>query len=110
MAMNENNNKRQYTQYKRHVNDSGERVNAQTVNALQEDLNVTQQETNDVKDKAFEERVYTILENNLYCNACSIDYFQDGKKINVTDSNNICILDKTSQMSLQDKTQPGEFK
>lgn len=110
MAMNENINKRQYTQYKRHVNESGERVNAETVNSLQKDVNITQKETNDVKDKAFEERVYTILENNLYCNSCSIDYFQDGKKINLTDSNNIYIIPQTSQVSLKDKTKSGEFK
>lgn len=110
MAMVENNNKRQYTQYKRHVNESGERVNAQTVNSLQKDVNVTQKETNDVKDKAFEERVYTILENNLYCNSCSIDYFQDGEKINLNESDNICILPNTSQVSVQDQTKPGEFK
>ena len=56
MALNEHDNTRQYTKYKRHVNESNERVDASTVNALQEDLNIQQKETNEVKDKAFEER------------------------------------------------------
>jgi hypothetical protein len=110
MAMNEVNNKRQYTQYKRHVNESSERVNAQTVNKLQNDINVTQLDNTDIKDKAFEERVYTILENNLYCNSCSIDYFKTGEKINLADSSNICILPNTSQVSLKDNTESGEFR
>jgi len=110
MALNEHNNKRQYTQYKRHVNESGERVNAQTVNSLQKDVNKTQQESNEIKNKAFEERVYTILENNLYCNSCVIDYFEDGQKINDTESNNICILKNTNQLSLKDPKKSGEFK
>ena len=110
MALNENNNKRQYTQYKRHVNESSERVNAQTVNSLQSDINATQIETNDVKDKAFEERVYTILENNLYCNSCSIDYFKDGKKVDDDSSTNIMLDNKTSQITLKKINEPGEFK
>ena len=110
MALTENNNKRQYTQYKRHINESGERVDARTVNSLQQDVNATQVESNAIKDKAFEERVYTILENNLYCNACSIDYFQDGRKINEAESNNIQMLTKTSQVTLKDNTTSGEFK
>lgn len=110
MALNENNNKRQYTQYKRHVNESGERINAQTVNKIQEDINVSQKDSTDIKDKAFEERVYTILENNLYCNSCSIDYFKTGEKINLNESENICVLENTSQLSVEDTTQPGLFK
>jgi hypothetical protein len=110
MALYENNNKRQYTQYKRHVNDSSEKVDAKTINSLQKDINVIQKEDADIKDKAFEERVYTILENNLYCNSCSIDYFQNAEKINQADSENICILDNTSQLSLKNIYKPGEFK
>ena len=110
MALYENNNKRQYTQYKRHVNDSSEKVDAKTVNALQKDINVIQKEDADIKDKAFEERVYTILENNLYCNSCSIDYFQNAEKINQAESDNICILDNTSQLSLKNIYHSGEFK
>jgi hypothetical protein len=110
MAINEYNNKRQYTQYKRHVDDSGERINAKTINSIQQDINESQKDARDIKDKAFEERVYTILENNLYCNSCSIDYFEDGKKINDSESNNIRIIANTSQLSLVDTTTNGEFK
>ena len=61
---------RQYTKYKRHVNESHERVNAKTINTIQKDINTQQQETNAIKDTAFEERVYTIFNNNHYgfCN------------------------------------------
>ena len=110
MAFNENNNKRQYTQYKRHVNDSSEKINAQTINKIQSDVNEIQRQDTDIKDKAFEERVYTILDNNLYCNSCSIDYFKNAEKINLNESDNICILDNTSQLSLKDNTVPGTFK
>ena len=61
MAFQDYDKNRQYTKYKRHVNESHERVNADTVNTLQTDLNNQQQETNSVKDTAFEERVYTIF-------------------------------------------------
>ena len=110
MALNENNNKRQYTQYKRHVNESGERINAQTINKIQQDVNDIQIQDSNIKDKAFEERVYTILDNNLYCNSCSIDYFKDGQKINDNESNNIKIISETHQLTVDDATSPGEFK
>ena len=45
---------RQYTKYKRHVDDSNEKVNAGTVNKIQSDINEQQHETNLVKDTAFE--------------------------------------------------------
>ena len=110
MSLNEHNNKRQYTQYKRHINNSGERIDAKTINKVQHDVNDTQLENTKIKDKAFEERVYTILENNLYCNSCSIDYFETGKKINDTDSDNIILENKTRQVSLKDTAIVGEFK
>ena len=73
MALNEFDNKRHYTKYKRHVNESHERVNAATVNRLQDDLAAQQQTTNEVKDITFEERIYTIFNNNLYTNAMFVD-------------------------------------
>ena len=100
MALNEYNNKRQYTKYKRHVNDSQERVDAATVNQLQQDLNVQQQETNDVKDTAFEERIYTIFNNNLYTNAMFVDYFKTGEHLNLNESNNIKIDTEKTQLTL----------
>ena len=86
MALNDHNSTRQYTKYKRHVNESHERVDASTVNTLQDDLNVQQKETNEVKDTAFEERVYTIFNNNLYVNAMFVDYFKSGEYINLNES------------------------
>lgn len=100
MALNEYNNKRQYTKYKRHVNDSQERIDAATVNQLQQDLNVQQQETNDVKDTAFEERIYTIFNNNLYTNAMFVDYFKTGEHLNLNESNNIKIDTEKTQLTL----------
>lgn len=88
MALNDYDNKRQYTKYKRHVNESHERVDAGTVNALQDDLNAQQKETNEVKDTAFEERVYTIFNNNLYVNAMFVDCFKSGEYVNLNESQN----------------------
>ena len=109
MAMYENIPKRQYTQYKRHVNDSGERIDAKTVNTIQENINVTQIDSNDIKDKTFEERVYTILENNLYCNSCTIDYFRNGEKINDNESNNINLDINKRQVQIKDTSRPATF-
>ena len=110
MALNENNNKRQFTQYKRHVNESAERVNAESVNTVQSDVNKTQLEANAIKNKAFEERVYTIFENNLYANAMFIDYFSTGEYINLTNSNNIKLSKNTNQLILENNLSSGIFK
>lgn len=104
MALNEYDNKRQYTKYKRHVNESNERVNANTVNKLQDDLNVQQQETNTVKDTAFEERVYTIFDNNLYTNAMFIDYYKTGEYLNMNESSNVTIDYNKTQLSIDNNT------
>lgn len=106
MALNEFDNKRQYTKYKRHVNESKERVDATTVNKIQEDLNVQQKETNEVKDNAFEERIYTIFNNNLYTNAMFVDYFKTGEYVNMNESSGISIDYPTTQLSL-DNTNTG---
>lgn len=100
MALNEYDTKRQYTKYKRHVNDSNERVDASTVNTLQTDLNVQQMETNAVKDTAFEERVYTIFDNNLYTNAMFIDYYKTGEFLNLNESSNVEIDYNKSQLTI----------
>lgn len=100
MALNEYNNKRQYTKYKRHVNDSQERVDANTVNQLQNDINTQQQTTNEIKDTAFEERIYTIFNNNLYTNAMFVDYFKTGEHLNLNESNNIKIDIEKTQLTL----------
>lgn len=107
MALNEFDNKRQYTKYKRHVNESHERVDASTVNKLQSDLNIQQQETNTVKDTAFEERVYTIFNNNLYTNAMFIDYFKTGEYIAMNESSNVKIDYSKTQLSIVDGQTEG---
>ena len=101
MSMNEYDSGRQYTRYKRHVNDSHERVDANTVNKLQEDINIQQEETNLVKDKAFEERVYTIFNNNLFTNAMFIDYFKTGEYVDMNKSGNGVLIEYAKrQMTL----------
>ena len=107
MALNDYNNTRQYTRYKRHVNESHERVDATTVNTLQQDLNVQQQETNQVKDTAFEERVYTIFKNNLYTNAMFLECFKTGEHTNLSESSNVEINYQKSQLRLKDGLQKG---
>lgn len=102
MALNEFDNKRQYTRYKRHVNESSERVNAETVNQLQSDLSVQQQETNTLKDTAFEERIYTIFNNNLYTNAMFVDYFKTGEYIAMNESSNVKINYEKTQLCIVD--------
>jgi hypothetical protein len=104
MALNDLDNKRQYTKYKRHVNESNERVDAKTVNKLQEDLSTQQQETNAVKDTAFEERIYTIFNNNLYTNAMFVDYFKTGEYINMNESSNIAFDYPKTQLSIDNNT------
>ena len=101
MALNDFDNKRHYTKYKRHVNESHERVNADTVNQLQNDLAAQQQATNEVKDITFEERVYTIFNNNLYTNAMFIDYFKTGEYINMNESSDIEINYPKTQLSIK---------
>jgi hypothetical protein len=100
MALNEYDTNRQYTKYKRHVNDSQERVDANTVNQLQNDINIQQQTTNEIKDTAFEERIYTIFNNNLYTNAMFVDYFKTGEHLNLNESNNIKIDIEKTQLTL----------
>ena len=98
---------RQYTKYKRHVDDSNEKVNAGTVNKIQSDINEQQHETNLVKDTAFEERVYTIFNNNLYTNATSVDYYKQGQYLNLNESDNVEINFEKTQLSLKAGSKSG---
>lgn len=102
MALNDHNSTRQYTKYKRHVNESQERIDAGTVNQLQDDLNVQQQETNTVKDTAFEERIYTIFNNNLYTNAMFVDYFKTGEYVDMNKSSNVALDYPKTQLSIDE--------
>ena len=98
---------RQYTKYKRHVDNSNEKVNASTVNKIQSDINEQQHETNLVKDTAFEERVYTIFNNNLYTNAMFVDYYKQGQYLNLNESNNVEINFEKTQLSLKAGSKSG---
>ena len=98
---------RQYTKYKRHVDDSNEKINAGTVNKIQSDINEQQHETNLVKDTAFEERVYTIFNNNLYANAMFVDYYKQGQYLNLNESDNVEINFEKTQLSLKAGSKSG---
>ena len=98
---------RQYTKYKRHVDNSNEKVNASTVNKIQSDINEQQHETNLVKDTAFEERVYTIFNNNLYTNAMFVDYYKQGQYLNLNESDNVEINFEKTQLSLKAGSKSG---
>ena len=98
---------RQYTKYKRHVDDSNEKINAGTVNKIQSDINEQQHETNLVKDTAFEERVYTIFNNNLYANAIFADYYKQGQYLNLNESDNVEINFEKTQLSLKAGSKSG---
>ena len=98
---------RQYTKYKRHVDDSNEKINAGTVNKIQSDINEQQHETNLVKDTAFEERVYTIFNKNLYVNAMFVDYYKQGQYLNLNESDNVEINFEKTQLSLKAGSKSG---
>lgn len=107
MAMNEYNNKRQYTKYKRHVDNAHEVVSANAVNKLQDDLSAQQIETNKVKDTAFEERVYTIFDNNLFTNAMFLDTLRTGEYVNMHASSGVVVNYEKSQVTLQPSVTSG---
>lgn len=92
---------RQYTKYKRHVDESNEKISAGTINKIQSDINEQQHETNLVKDTAFEERIYTIFNNNLYTNAMFVDYYKQGQYLNLNESNNVEINFEKTQLLLK---------
>ena len=107
MPLQDYNKTRQYTKYKRHVDDSNEKVNAGTVNKIQSDINEQQHETNLVKDTAFEERVYTIFNNNLYTNAMFVDCYKQGQYLNLNESDNVEINFEKTQLSLKAGSKSG---
>lgn len=107
MAMNEMDTTRRYTKYKRHVNDSTERIDAQDVNQIQENINEHQEDTNIIKDTAFQERVYTIFENNLYTNAMFLDVYENGQYINKVDSSNYVLDSKLNNIYLDKDNNTG---
>ena len=100
MAMNEMDTTRRYTKYKRHVNDSTERIDAKDVNQIQENINEHQEDVNVVKDEAFIERVYTIFDNNLFANAMFLDTYANGQYIDKVQSSNYLLDPKLNNVSL----------
>lgn len=107
MAINEMDTTRRYTKYKRHVNDSTERIDAKDVNQIQQDINEHQEDTNIIKDTAFQERVYTIFENNLYTNAMFLDIYENGQYIDKVNSNNHVLDSKLNNVSLEKDKNSG---
>lgn len=107
MAINEMDTTRRYTKYKRHVNDSSERIDAKDVNQIQKDINEHQEDTNIIKDEAFQERVYTIFENNLYTNAMFLDVYENGEYIDKVNSSNHILDSKLKNVSLEDEKDSG---
>ena len=110
MALNEYDVKHTYTKYSRHVNESKERISADTVNKIQDDITEQQFETNKIKDRAFEERVYTIFENNLYTNAMFKDNLSNAEYINMAESTNIVWDNKRLRVALKPGKTTGEMK
>lgn len=102
MALQDFDKTRQYTRYKRHVDESHEKIDAGTVNKIQDDIVVQQVETNGVKDTAFEERVYTIFNNNLYTNAMFLDCLKTGEYIDMNSSRNIEVTFATTSLGIKD--------
>lgn len=107
MTMKDIDTTRRYTKYKRHVNDSTERIDAQNVNKIQETINEHEVDTNVIKDTAFQERVYTIFENNLYANAMFLDIYENGKYIDKVQTKNVSLDSKLKNVSLDKGTVSG---
>lgn len=107
MAIQDMDSTRKYTKYKRHTNESSERIQAETINTIQKDTQEAQVERNIIKDNAFEERVYTIFNNNLYANAMFIDTYKNGNYIQMLHSKNIKLDENLFNVSLIDKTTEG---
>lgn len=110
MALNDYENKKQYTKFKRHVDDSKERINAESINKIQEGISEQQVETNKIKNRAFEERVYTIFENNLYTNAMFKDTLENGEYLNMTQSSNTYFNTDELNIQLTKNSTSGEIK
>ena len=110
MALNEYENKKQYTKFKRHVDDSKERIKAESINKLQEGIAEQQVESNKIKDRAFEERVYTIFDNNLYTNAMFKDALDNGEYLNMNESFNTYFNTDEYNIQLVSGSITGEIK
>ena len=78
MAIQEMDSTRKYTKYKRHANEASERIQAETINTIQKDTQEAQIDRILIKDTAFQERVYTIFNNNLYVNAMFMTHMKTG--------------------------------
>ena len=109
MGFNNIDTTRRYTKYKRHINDSSERIDAKDVNTIQQNINEHQEDTNIIKDTAFQERVYTIFENNLYANAMFLDVYENGEYIDKTKSFNHVLNANLKNVSLDNLNNTGQI-
>jgi hypothetical protein len=107
MAIQDMDSTRKYTKYKRHTNEASERIQAETINTIQKDTQEAQVDRNIIKDVAFQERVYTIFNNNLYVNAMFVDPYENGNYIQMLHSKNIKLDEKLYNISLDDKNTEG---
>lgn len=107
MAIQEMDSTRKYTKYKRHTNESSERIQAETINTIQKDTQAAQIDRNIIKDTAFEERVYTIFNNNLYVNAMFVDPYENGNYIQMLHSKNVKLNESLFNISLDNKETEG---
>lgn len=101
------NNKRQYTKFKRHVNHSGERVDARDINKIQQAQNESEIALNDIRDTQFEERVYTIFNNSYFVNAMFVDYFKSFENVDQERSENIMFDVPEGVLTLQEESMSG---
>ena len=110
MAIQEMDSTRKYTKYKRHANEASERIQAETINTIQKDTQEAQIDRILIKDTAFQERVYTIFNNNLYVNAMFMDPYENGNYIQMLYSKNIKLDEKIYNISLEDKDKEGHVQ
>lgn len=110
MAIQEMDSTRKYTKYKRHTNDASERIQAETINTIQKDTQEAQIDRNFIKDTAFQERVYTIFNNNLYVNAMFVDPYENGNYIQMLHSKNVKLDEKLFNVTLEDKESEGHVQ
>jgi hypothetical protein len=107
MAIQDMDSTRKYTKYKRHTNESSERIQAETINTIQKDVQQAQVDRNIIKDTAFEERVYTIFNNNLFANAMFIDPYENGNYIQMLYSDNVKLNGTLYNITLNDSSKEG---
>ena len=100
-SMYEFENERAYTKFKRHVDESHERISANDINKLQTSVQKQELFENRTRDTAFQERIYTIFENNLFVNAMFVDYYENGNYVNLLECNGVSRDEEKQLVTLQ---------